>query len=370
VQVDTPDLQNLSYINIGLRRWYETLSANSVISGVVKDFPPSERAILEREGIYSTVVIPITIQGRFWGFIRFDNCQTDRQWSEEEESSLLALAGSVGGMIARQEAEVKLITANNELKAALKRLKQTHTQVAAQKVELKRLNASKDKFFSIIAHDLRNPFSGLLGITDFIVKNIEKFRSDEIKEQVAALRDSAETVYTLIENLLAWSRLQRGTMEHHPEQIALDEIAAQNILLFKPNAEQKRITLINQVPKGTIAYADKHMIDTVVRNLTSNALKFTHPGGIIAISATSPGEEVELSISDTGTGISKKDIPKLFQIDVKYSHVGTGGEEGTGLGLILCKDLIERNGGKIWVESEVGQGTVFTILLPANSSTD
>jgi PAS domain S-box-containing protein len=367
LEVDTAQFQHLAYKKMGLARWYERLSSNSVISGLVQDFPESERTGLESEDVRATMVIPIMIRDQFWGFIRFDSCQTDRQWTEDQESSLLALTGSIGGMIARQETEAELIKTNTELTATLKHLQQMHLQLADQQAELKQLNASKDKFFSIIAHDLRNPFSGLLGITDFIVKNVDQFSPQDIQEHVASLRDSAKNVYTLIENLLDWSRLQRGVMEHHPALFAFDEIAANNVGLFKPIADQKHLTLFNQVPKGTIVYADKHMIDTVIRNLTSNALKFTHPGGLIAIAATTKGPTVEVSISDTGTGIPKEDLSKLFQIDVKYSNVGTAGEEGTGLGLILCKDLVEKNGGKIRVESEVGQGTVFIIDLPVNT---
>lgn len=236
-------------------------------------------------------------------------------------------------------------------------------QIEAQKLELKKLNAGKDEFFSIIAHDLRTPFSGLLGITDVILKNIEQVSQKEIKENLEILKNSAETVYTLLENLLTWSRLQRGIMEHHPETICLDESAEHNTRLFASTAEQKQITLANQIPQGLKAYADKNMIDTVMRNLISNALKFTHPGGIIAISAHQNETSVEFSVSDTGIGIPQEDLPQLFRIDERYSNVGTAGEEGTGVGLILCKDLVEKNGGKIWVESEVGYGTIFTIHL-------
>ncbi len=245
------------------------------------------------------------------------------------------------------------------------KVKERTARIEAQQLELKKLNSNKDKFFSIIAHDLRVPFSGLIGITNFILKNIEKFGQDEIKDNLEALKDSAETLYTLLENLLAWSRLQRGIMEFQPETISLEEIAEQNTHLFFSTAEQKQITLTNQIPKGTNVYADKNMIATIMRNLISNALKFTHPGGIVAISGHQNGTDVELSISDTGVGIPYKDLPQLFRIDEKYSHVGTGGEEGTGVGLILCKDLVEKNGGEIFVESEVGQGTIFTISLKA-----
>jgi two-component system sensor histidine kinase/response regulator len=265
--------------------------------------------------------------------------------------------------------KTKLEQLNASLENQKSKLKQLTASLASQKVELKKLNASKDKFFSIIAHDLRAPFSGLLGITDFIIKNLENFSQSDIKEHLDSLREAAETVYTLLENLLSWSRLQRGTMKKQPEDIRLDEIAAQNMRLFASSAEQKQISLVNQIPEGTTAYADKHMIDTVMRNLLSNALKFTYTGGVISLLAHKNEKDVEFAISDTGTGIPQEDIPQLFQIDIKYSRAGTAGEEGTGLGLILCKDLIEKNGGTILVESEVGQGTTFTVRLPSEKKT-
>jgi two-component system sensor histidine kinase/response regulator len=244
------------------------------------------------------------------------------------------------------------------------KVKERTALLEIQKVELKKLNASKDKFFSIIAHDLRTPFSGLLGIIDFMSKHLQTFSQDDIKENVDCLQDAAKTLYTLLENLLTWSRLQRGAMECHPEDIALDEITMHNIRLFTSKAEQKDISLINQVSEGTKVYADKQMIHTVMRNLLSNALKFTYKGGTVSLSTHQNKTSVALAISDTGTGIPQEDIPQLFRIDVKYSRIGTAGEEGTGLGLVLCKDLVEKNGGKIGVESEVGHGTTFTIQLP------
>jgi two-component system sensor histidine kinase/response regulator len=256
-------------------------------------------------------------------------------------------------------------TLQNVKKVLEVKVKERTAQLEAQKLELKKLNTSKDKFFSIIARDLRTPFSGLHDIADSIVKNIGHFNQDEIKRHVASLRDSAETVSTLIENLLEWSQLQQGMMVYHPEALVLSELVEQNKLLFASHATRKRITLVNEVLQKMIAYADRQMIDTVIRNLISNALKFTYPGGIVFIATRQSGDYIDLTVSDTGAGIPQEDIPGLFRIDVKYSHAGTAGEEGTGLGLVLCKGLVERNGGKILVESEAGQGTVVTIRLLA-----
>lgn len=237
-------------------------------------------------------------------------------------------------------------------------------QVRERTAALEASNASKDKFFSIIAHDLRVPFTGLLGMTEIFSDNLSDFTQAEIKEGLDSLRHTAQTVYGLLENLLTWSRLQRGVIEFFPQDLFLDEIVEQNVALFAANAEQKRITLRHSVPEGTQAYGDQNMVDTVVRNLLSNALKFTPAGGTITIAATPTGEEVEMAVSDTGAGIKTEDRHKLFRIDVKYTRNGTAGEQGTGLGLILCKELVEKNGGRIWFESQIGQGTTFRFTIP------
>jgi signal transduction histidine kinase len=171
-------------------------------------------------------------------------------------------------------------------------------------------------------------------------------------------------LYALLENLLTWSSLQRGVMQYRPEKLPIDGIIRENIGLFGPKAEQKQITLTHTVSESIRAYADYPMIDTVLRNLISNALKFTHAGDRVEVSATQIDDEIEITVSDTGVGISHKDLAKLFQIESKYTRMGTAGEEGTGLGLILCKELVKRNNGRIWVESEEGQGTTFKFTLP------
>jgi signal transduction histidine kinase len=237
-------------------------------------------------------------------------------------------------------------------------------QLQEKNKQLSELNASKDKFFSIIAHDLRNPFAGLLGFTRMVAEGIVDWSKDEIQDILGELQKSAENLYELLDNLLSWSRLQRGVMEYTPELVNVDQIVRRNIALFTPNAEQKQITLRNLVEQAMMVFADMKMFDTVIRNLVSNALKFTGNGGSVEISVMQDEEFVTVAVADTGIGISQKDLSKLFQIDVKYSQVGTAGEQGTGLGLVLCKDLIEKNGGEIGVESEVGKGTIFRFTLP------
>lgn len=243
-------------------------------------------------------------------------------------------------------------------------IRKLQQQLQKKNEQLRELNASKDKFFSIIAHDLKTPFSALLGFTRAVADSSVNFSPDEMNEIFIDLRKSAENLYALLENLLSWSRIQKGVMEHQPDHIDLHELVMQNVTLFTPNTMQKQITLLNSLKKETFAYADHNMVDTVIRNLLSNALKFTDTNGKVEVSATQDDQFVEVSVTDTGVGIREEDIPKLFRIDVKYKNIGTAGEEGTGLGLNLCKDLVEKNGGKIWVESEVGKGTTFRFTLP------
>ena len=177
------------------------------------------------------------------------------------------------------------------------------------------------------------------------------------------LRGMSETLYALLDNLLTWSRVQHGVIEYHPQTIDVQKVITRNVAIFTSNAEQKQIILRTAFQDQTTAYADKKMVDTIIRNLLSNALKFTYPGGNIEVSAMQNGSYVTVSVADTGIGIDEKHIPKLFRIDAKYKRIGTANEKGTGLGLILCKEFVEKHGGKIWAESEVGKGTTFTFTL-------
>ena len=250
----------------------------------------------------------------------------------------------------RKEAEAALLAAHNELQA--------------KNAQLQELNASKDKFFSIISHDLRSPFTALLGFAQLLAENIDQYEHAQIKHQVGLLHASAERLYALLENLLTWARLQRGMMEHHPELIALAELVEDNVALFAARAEQKQVTLTAAIPASISAYADYSMVNTVLRNLVSNALKFTRAGDFIEISVQAGETSVAMAVADTGIGIRPEDFPKLFRLDAQYTNIGTAGEAGTGLGLLLCQELVERNHGKIRVTSAVGQGTTFTFTLP------
>ena len=180
------------------------------------------------------------------------------------------------------------------------------------------------------------------------------------------LNESAEKAYKLLENLLTWSRMQRGLVDFNPMKLELIYVVSANVELFAARASEKNIVLTNHIKRGIYIYVDHKMIDTVIRNLINNALKFTTSGGKVDITAIETYESVEVSVSDTGIGIAAEHLKILFNVDSKIKTKGTGGEEGTGLGLPLCKEFVEKHGGKIWAESEIGKGSTFKFTLPKN----
>lgn len=248
-------------------------------------------------------------------------------------------------------------------------IRQQHRQLQEQTQRLQELNASKDKFFSIIYHDLQSPIEGLLHFTEFISQNIQKCSQAELEEIVNTLRNSVGNLYELLKNLFTWASIQRGKLDYYPLYIDVREIVARNISLLMPNAEQKHITLKNLIQNELMAYADASIVYAIVRNLLSNALKFTEPGGKVTVNAGIEDHLVKVSVADTGIGIPQEDVTKLFQIDVRHQRIGTAGEEGTGLGLILCKELVERSGGTLVIASETGKGTTVMFTLPTTQPT-
>ncbi len=237
--------------------------------------------------------------------------------------------------------------------------------------KLNELNTSKNKFFSILSHDLKGAFGQFIGATDLILDEINNFDKEQIENIVRLLNEQAERSYKLLENLLDWSKSQEGILKFQPEPINLSILIKEIIEYYNQAAKKKSINLYSKLKDSLIVYADKYMLSTVLRNLISNAIKFTPKGGSVIISACelidtrNYGNKVlEISVKDTGVGIEKERIEHLFKMEGNYSTKGTGGELGTGLGLILCKEFIEKHGGKIWVESELGKGSNFKFTIP------
>ena len=242
--------------------------------------------------------------------------------------------------------------------------KRNEEQLKKYSNELKELIASKDKFFSIIAHDLKSPFNALIGYSEMIAQEHKEMAADELGVFAENMYFVAKKTYNLLENLLEWSRIQTGRMSFNPEPLALFQIAQQVVDIFVVNAKKKGIILRNRISPEFEVVADSNMIFTVMRNLTSNAIKFTSEGDEVTITAEDEGMFIRCSVKDTGLGITEEDQQKLFRIDIHHSEIGTDQEKGTGLGLLLCKELIEKNGGTIWVESTPGKGSEFFFSIP------
>lgn len=229
---------------------------------------------------------------------------------------------------------------------------------------LKELNVSKDKFFSIISHDLRSPLTSIIGFAEVMVEDLETLSKEELKEFTNSIYKSSKNLQNLLENLLQWSRIQTGRIEFNPINFELMHLINDVIALYHVNAARKKITLQNIYDKSYKVNADKFMIDTVLRNLVSNAIKFTPQGGVIKIKVEEAEENLIVSVVDDGIGIKTEIIEKLFRIDSHVTTKGTDKEKGTGLGLILCKEFIEKHSGTIWVESEIEKGSEFKFTLP------
>jgi PAS domain S-box-containing protein len=242
-------------------------------------------------------------------------------------------------------------------------LKQTE-QLQEKNEQLSILNATKDKFFSIIAHDLRNPFNVVTGFTDILLKRFDKLPPEKIKKYHEIINVSSKSGNYLLENLLQWSRSQTGSIAYFPSKTDLLAVTEETLALLEGDAERKSISIQQLIDPNIIVFADENMVRTIFRNLISNAIKFSNEKGIITINFAILGQMVEITVADTGVGIPPDSLKLLFRVDTTITTKGTAKETGTGLGLILCREFVEKHNGKIWVESEVGKGSAFKFTLP------
>jgi len=246
------------------------------------------------------------------------------------------------------------------------KVKEQTIEITQKNNELQKSNAEKDKFLSIIAHDLRSPFSGFIGLSEQLADDLSGFTTAEIRKIAESLKVSATSIYGLLENLLDWAKMQQGRLPFKPERIHLSEIVNDCITSLRDPARIKKIVISVNISDDIYVSADINMLQVIIRNLVSNSVKFTNENGRISISAVSiPGNYIEISVSDTGIGMSSSLINKLFLIEEKTNRKGTAGEQSSGLGLILCKEFVEKHSGKIRVESEVGKGTMFYFTMPS-----
>jgi len=323
----------------------------------------------KRAKIWMGIVLRLT--GKITGVMVVQDYYNPLAFGEKEKQILQFVSEQIALAIDRKIAQEQvekyynaLANSRDELEESTSELTHLNKVLKKSEIELKELNASKDRFFSIIAHDLKNPFSSLLGISKMLTQDLRNMTMKELQESSDVMYSSAQNLYKLLENLLDWSRLQSGLLEIKPKNFNVRELVTHGIVLFSTSAEQKRISIKNNINKLHQVFADPEMIDTVIRNLISNSIKFTKPGGLIDITSAKKNGSIEIIVKDNGVGISTNIKRNLFKIDSKVSMPGTENEPGSGLGLMLCKDLVKINKGKISVKSKIGKGSEFIITLP------
>lgn len=286
--------------------------------------------------------VPLKVKGKTIGAIVVQDYEDASTYGEEEKEILTYVSEQIALAIDKKQSEEKIIHYSEELKE---------------------LNASKDKFFSIVAHDLKSPFHGLLGLTQMMVEEYDTMNEDEVRSSLSLLKEATESTYKLIENLLNWSRLQTGRMKFEPANQNMFLIVEETRLLLNQNARVKNVNIRNKLGPQSIIWGDGNMLQSLIQNLISNAIKFTNPEGFVEITENGLGNKIQYSVSDTGVGISPENISKLFRIDVNFTTRGTQQEKGTGLGLVLCKEIVNIHGGEINVESNIDAGTKITFTL-------
>jgi signal transduction histidine kinase len=245
-----------------------------------------------------------------------------------------------------------------------RKVEEQTSEISRKNEELLAINSEKDKFFSIIAHDLRGPFSSLMMLTHEMAEGIQDLHKEEIGEILKVIKSSSENLFRLLENLLNWARIKQGKMPFSPMKIELSSFFTESLSLLILQAEVKKIDIAINISPGLSIYADRNMLQAVLRNLVSNAVKFTHSGGKIRVNAIEVDNQTMISVIDNGIGMNHDLLLKMFHIDEKSNRSGTDGEISTGLGLLLCKEFIEKHDGQIWVESEEDKGSSFHFSVP------
>ena len=292
----------------------------------------------------SWIGIPLQSPSHVIGVLVLQHYEKENVYSENDVRFLVSIGSQIALSIERKQAEDEIRIKNEMLQAT---------------------NAEKDKFFSILAHDLRGPMSALVAATKILTEDIQNMTLDDIRDITMSMKTDASNIYKLLENLLEWSRLQRGVMEFNPQKLKLSNIICKGVAYIAESARTKSIEINTIIPDEIEISADEHMFESVIRNLVSNAVKFTPDGGKIKVSASIiPENVIEIKITDTGIGMTLEFKDKLFKMNEKTNRPGTAGEPSSGLGLLLCKEFIDKHGGKIWVESEEFKGSTFYFTLP------
>ncbi len=270
----------------------------------------------------------------------------------------------------RRRVEETLQASVDDLELAMRQQGELNEQLRTSEQQLRDLNARKDKFFSIVSHDVKSVLVSAIGFSKLLVSDAETLPREMIKEFASHVHSSTTNTYDLLENLLTWTRMQTGRMYYQRAWHDVNGLIHNNIVMLRDNAARKGIQLKRQRDRDAQVYADRNMINSVLQNLISNAIKFTERGGEVTVFTCTHDHTVEISVRDTGVGITSENLEKLFRIDQNLSTPGTEDEEGTGLGLVLCKEMIEKHEGHIWAESVPGRGSAFYFTLPCAISTE
>jgi signal transduction histidine kinase len=340
---------------IHLRVYDDSISSKSILFDSQRLNGDTRRPLLERE-----ITLPVEFNGKKWVL----------HMTQPREVFLFN-----GEVLIVFISSVLISILLYMLSISFRKVSDRSRQIREQNEELRKLNATKDKFFSIIAHDLKGPFNAIIGFSRILIEQVHKKEYDGVSRYAEIIHQSSNAAMSLLMNLMEWSQSQTGRMEYNPEYFDMVELINEVELLSIDVASQKDIEIINEMPQHVPAYADHAMIGTVLRNLISNAIKFTRTGGKIVVSVKEKADNLLVSVSDNGIGIPENKLNMLFQIDKTYSTNGTQNEKGTGLGLILCKEFVDRNGGEIWAESKPADkhqnkqgGSVFYFTVPRNPS--
>lgn len=288
----------------------------------------------------------------------FSDKDTKEHWSQTNIAPIFNSENEITNLV--------LIDSDiTDLKQAEAEIRNKNSEITSQSEELRKLNKTKDKLFSIIGHDLKNPLNSIIGFADLLHDNYSSLTEDQIKQYSEIIHGSSRSAYQLLENLLDWARVQTDQMKVNPTVINVYETVEDIIPLHNAAASAKRIELVNTIDNKLHVLADRNMVNTVVRNITGNAIKYTEERGKVTFSATLKKDQVSIMIEDTGIGMNQETIEKLFHPEKVQSTPGTAGEKGTGLGVVVSKEFVERNNGRLEVKSTPGKGTSFIIHLPA-----
>ena len=346
------------------------LLSNKAFMSLIKDTPspsfihPTFAEILEMESNSNLIFEGLLTLGDY--SLRNKSIQTK---IFRKQNKLLVVGGVDIRRLVQQNIEMhKLNTEVTRLQHDLIKknssLEHTLSQLNSVIIELKKINTDKNKLLQIIAHDLRSSINSILGLTEALVGDITEFEPEEVQNCLSLINSSAENTSALLDNLLNWSKTQTGKIVFNPEKLVLSQVIQEVIEISHTNAKLKTIHLKQIQDKYFEVYADYDMLKTVLRNLVANAIKFTKPEGHISISASTYQNQAEITISDDGVGINEETLKKLFDPGINITLPGTADERGSGLGLALCKEFVEKNNGKIWVESVLGKGSKFKFTLP------